>query len=74
MFVEGNIKATLNKQKCGMVPLCRKTDWDPLKNTCIGSVVHSTACDMSINDFFEELRKRAGTCILFNKLKLYFGF
>ena len=26
VFVEGNIKATINKQKCGMVPLYIKAD------------------------------------------------
>jgi len=35
VFVDGmNIKATPNKQKRGMVPLYRKTDWDALKNIC----------------------------------------
>ena len=36
-----------------MVALYRKTDWDALKTTCINidSVMYSTACDLSINDY-----------------------
>ena len=62
MFVEGNIKATINKQKQRMVPLYRKADWDGLKehvSKYVVSVMHSTNCDLSINDsrssFQEEL-------------------
>ena len=62
VFVEGNIKATINKQKQRMVPLYRKADWDGLKehvSKYVVSVMHSTDCDLSINDlrssFQEEL-------------------
>ena len=34
-----------------MVRLYRKTDSDALNKTCTVSVVHSTACDLSINDY-----------------------
>ena len=53
VFVEGNIKAAINKQKCRMVPLYRKVDWDGLKEHMlkyVDFVVHSTDCDLSIND------------------------
>ena len=62
VFVEGNIKAAINKQKCRMVPLYRKADWDGLKEHMleyVDSVVYSTDCDLSMNDlwcsFQEEL-------------------
>ena len=45
LFVEGNIKATTDKQKRRMVPLYRKTDWDGVKehmSKYVDSVVHST--------------------------------
>ena len=53
MFVEGNIKAAINKQKCRMVPLYREVDWDGLTEHMlkfVDSVVYSTDCDVAIND------------------------
>ena len=53
VFVEGNIKAAINKQKCRMVPLYREADWDGLTEHMlkyVDSVVYSTDCDLAIND------------------------
>ena len=62
VFVEGNIKAAINKQKRRMVPLYRKVDRDGLKehmSKYLDSVMHFTDCDLSLNDlwasFHEEL-------------------
>ena len=60
VFVEGNIKATINKQKRRMVPLNRKADWDSLKehmSKSVDSVVHSSNCDLSIDDLWSSLRE-----------------
>ena len=60
VFVEGNIRLTINKQKRRMVPLYRKTDWDGLKehmSTYVDSVVHSTDCDLSIDDLGSSFRE-----------------
>ena len=60
MFVQGNIKATINKQKRRMVPLYRKADRDGLKehiSKYVDSVVHFTDCDLDDlwSSFPEEL-------------------
>ena len=60
MFVEGNIKATSNKQKRRMVPLYRRADWDGLKehmSKYVDSVEHSTHCDLSIDDLWSSFRE-----------------
>ena len=68
VFVEGiNIKATLNKQKCRMVPLYKKADWDALKN----SVVYSTTCDLSINDLWSSFREELTSGIKWFILHVY---
>ena len=43
-----------------MVPLCRKAHWDGLKehkSKYVDSVVHSTDCDLSINDLWSSFRE-----------------
>ena len=60
VFVEGNIKVTINTQIRRIVPLYRKADWDGLKehmSKCLDSIVHSSDCDLSINDLWSSFRE-----------------
>ena len=57
VFVEGNIKVTINTQIRRIVPLYRKADWDGLKehmSKCLDAIVHSSDCDLSINDLWSS--------------------
>ena len=52
VFVEGInniIKATLNKQKCRVVPLYRKTDWDAMMDNEFRSFAQEAKSPLLLN-------------------------
>ena len=52
VYVEGNISPITNDQKCILIPLYKKADWEGLREHMYKFVdyfVHSTECDSSVN-------------------------